>query len=84
MGVIIAQQSTEVQQGKQQFEISGLKTGNYIVTVTATDWKYTTKLISLGKNLENTSFKHKSIDQGSVHGNILNEPESARLQPSRP
>lgn len=71
IGMLIAKQRTRVQQGSQRFEISGLNAGIYTVNVRAVDWKYTTKLISLGNNSGNIAIKRQSTDKGSSSENAL-------------
>ena len=71
IGILIAKQSTLVQQGRQRFKISGLNAGIYNVNVSAADWKYTSKLISLGKSSENTAIEYQSTDKGSSPENAL-------------
>ncbi len=71
MGVLIAKQRTLVQQGRQRIEISRLNAGIYTVNVSTADWKYATKLISLGKNPGNTIIKYLSTDDRSAPENAL-------------
>lgn len=71
MGVLIAKQSTLVQQGRQRFKISGLNTGIYNVNVSAADWNYTAKLISLGKTTGNTTIEYQGTDEGSSPENAI-------------
>jgi len=71
MGELIAKQSTPVQRGTQIFEISGLSSGIYTVNVSAADWKYAAKLISLGNNPENIRIKHLSTNDESAPENAL-------------
>jgi len=71
MGVLIVKQSTQVQHGRQRFEISGLDAGIYTVNVSAADWTYASKLISLGNNPGSTAIKHQGTDEGSAPENAL-------------
>ncbi len=71
IGALIARQSTMVQQGRQRFEILGLKAGVYSVNVRLADWEYTANLISLGKYLGNTTIKHQSNNAGPAPENDL-------------
>ncbi len=71
MGVLISKHSTQVQQGRQRFEISGLKAGIYTINVSSADWKYAAKLISLGNNPENIRIKHLSTNDESAPENAL-------------
>jgi uncharacterized protein (TIGR02145 family) len=71
MGVLITKQSKQVQQGRQRFEISGLKAGIYTVNVNAADWKYAAKLISLGKISGNTEIEHQGTAEGTTPENVL-------------
>ena len=63
-GILIAKQSTSVQQGSQRFKISGLNAGVYTVNVSAADWKYAAKLISLRKSAGNTAIEYQVTDEG--------------------
>jgi len=71
MGILIAKQSTLVQQGRQRFKISGLNTGIYNVNVSAVDWKYTAKLISLGKSSGNNTIEYQGTDEGFSPENTI-------------
>lgn len=71
MGVLIAKQSTQAQKGRQRFEITGLNAGIYTVNVSAADWKYAAKLISLGNNQGNTAIKSQSTDEGYSPENTI-------------
>ncbi len=70
-GVLIANQSTHVPQGRQRYEISGLNTGIYTIVVSTEDRKYAAKLISLGNISGNTTIKHQYTDKGLVLENDL-------------
>jgi uncharacterized protein (TIGR02145 family) len=50
IGFLIMSQKNHVKQGIQRFEISGLNSGRYTITLNAGENRITTKLISLGKN----------------------------------
>ena len=71
MGVLIAKQGKQVQQGRQRFKISGLNAGIYTIYVNAADWKYAAKLISLGKISGNTAIEHQGTAEGTTPENVL-------------
>lgn len=63
-GILIAKQSTLVQQGRQKIKISGLNAGIYTVNVSTTDRKYAAKLISVGNSSGNSTIEHQGTDKG--------------------
>lgn len=65
-GVLIKNKNSKITNGKQRFEILNLNTGIYTVSVSAIDWKYTAKLISLGKNTGNTTIEHRCTNNESM------------------
>ncbi len=64
MGALITKQSSLLRKGTQRFEIMGLNTGIYTINVSTSEWKYGTKIISLGKNIGNVTINHLGSGDG--------------------